>query len=197
VILSTGLGVPGTAARASRCGDMITLRIRHELPLFVLVALAACAPLPETSGGSNAPQAAADTAIEIRPGACFGTCPMYSVSVDRADRIDFRPERFTRVETPVQRQGTSGTFGRVAALVAPLRPASPGESDISQQCESVTTDLPDYHIRWSGPDGVRAIRFYPGCINASTESNERRISDAIREYRIEDLVVRAEDPPSF
>ncbi len=130
--------------------------------------------------------------IEIEHGACFGFCPMYKASITADDRINFEPVRFTRVETPVSRQGTPGTYERIAALVGPLRPASAGEYDISQQCDSQVTDLSDYHVRWRGPDGVRQVRFYPGCLNSQTEANKRRMEEAIDTLDIDDLVVRPE-----
>jgi len=157
--------------------------------LAASLAVAACTTIDPQVGSAAT---AGDTLIQISPGACFGACPMYDVSVDRSDRIDFRPQRFTKVEAPVVRQGQVGTFERVAALVAPLRPAATGDHDVSQQCDNVITDLPDYHVRWTGTDGVRTVRFYPGCENAATADTQRRIDAALREYRIDDLVKRDE-----
>ena len=167
---------------------MKTLRIRYETALLALAAtLGGCAAVPPAPAARSM---SGDTAIEVSPGACFGACPMYSVSVDQTDRIDFRPVRFTRVEQPVQRPGAPGTFEEVERILAPLRPAAVGETDISQQCDNTITDLPYYHIKWKGPEGERTVQFYPGCVNRDTQTNERRIADAIAAYRIDDLVKR-------
>ena len=169
---------------------MTILRTRYKAAAATLAfaALSACTTIP-----AGSPTAASVETIEIEHGACFGFCPMYKASVSPDDRVAFEPVRFTRVETPVNRQGAAGTYDRVAALVGPLRPAAAGEYDISQQCDSQVTDLSDYHVRWRGPDGVRQVRFYPGCVNSQTEANKRRMDEAIEALNIEDLVVRPEN----
>ena len=171
---------------------MTYLRTRYKAAAagLALAALSACTTAypPATAPGATA----TDTAISIEHGACFGFCPMYVAEVDRQDEISFGPIRNTKVEMPVERQGRRGTFADVATLVAPLRPAAPGEYDVSQQCESTITDLSDYHVRWHGSDGVRQVRFYPGCINSRTDDLKRRMDQALDAYNVEDLVGRPE-----
>lgn len=171
---------------------MTYLRTRYKAAAagLAIAALSACTTGYPPATASDA--TTTDTAISIEHGACFGFCPMYVAEVDRRDEITFRPIRNTKAETAVERQGRSGTFAEVAAIVAPLRPQTPGEYDVSQQCDNTITDLSDYHVRWHGPDGVRQVRFYPGCLNSRTEDLQRRMDRALDAYNVEDLVGRPE-----
>lgn len=186
MILSTGGTGRGTRKRRGRFASMKPLRTRYKLAAagIAVAALAACAPIVPPAGTN----AVADRAISVEHGPCFGFCPTYVAEVDRQDRIGFKPYRNTKVTTPVERQGRRGTFEEVAAIVAPLRPERPGEYDVSQQCDSTITDLSDYHVRWHGPDGVRQVRFYPGCVNSRTEDLNRRMEQALNAYGVDDLV---------
>ncbi|QPQ54093.1 hypothetical protein IC614_06870 [Allosphingosinicella flava] len=165
------------------------IRTRHKAAIALLtVTLVACASVsPETASAWT------DTSIEIEQGPCFGFCPTYRASVATNDRISFHPNRNTRVETPVERQGPAGSYARVATLMAALRPAAVGSYDISQQCDNVVTDLADYHIRWRSPEGERVVRFYPGCQNSRSEADHKRIRDAIDAMNIDDLVTKPEN----
>lgn len=126
------------------------------------VALAGCAhhaPAPP------APPTAGET-ITLETGPCFGSCPVYRVTV-RADGTGvFEGKRFTAATGEHPFTVTPTQYAALAARLAPYRPAgaerrlAPGEPG----CEHAATDMPSMDVRWTRADGTRQqLHYYFGC----------------------------------
>jgi hypothetical protein len=129
-----------------------------RLAVVAAIALAGCAT-------ARAPLVTADApVIRYATAACFGTCPVYDVTVRPDGRVTFVGERFTAVTGTREVAATPETYRRVAAAIALYRPAGerlvvPGSVD----CANPPTDMPSVDLWWHDRAGERHLRFYRGC----------------------------------
>jgi Domain of unknown function (DUF6438) len=130
----------------------------------LLIALAACghrapdAPAPEAGSVSA-------TVVTLERGPCFGTCPVYRVSLSSGGTVEFVGTRFVSragtdtarvaagaVESLMQSLETAGFFGLADAYV-PDAPA----------CGRYHTDAPTVTISVTAPDRSKTVRHDHGC----------------------------------
>lgn len=114
--------------------------------------------------GSGPARTGAGEEIRYQTSACFGTCPVYSVTV-RADGTGrFEGERFTATTGARDFTVPRADYQRFAAALAPYRPrgerlVQPGSPD----CANPPTDMPGVEVHWSGPETSDHLAFYNGC----------------------------------
>jgi hypothetical protein len=126
--------------------------------------LAACATARGGSVGGEGGEA-----ISYATAPCFGTCPVYRVTVRPDGTGTFVGERFTAVTGERAIVVPRDAYRRFAAVLAPYRPArerlvEPGSAD----CADAPTDMPSVDVRWRGAGGERHLRFYKGCRRSNT-----------------------------
>ncbi|MEO6058146.1 MAG: DUF6438 domain-containing protein [Gemmatimonadales bacterium] len=130
---------------------------------------AACArpapPVPETDAGPSRNAAAADRSVSLERGPCFGTCPVYLVTVDGAGNVRFEGRRFvadTGISTgTVPRARLDSLFAEVDAsgyftLADRYGAGEPG-------CERYATDLPTITTEVRLGDRVKRVEHDRGC----------------------------------
>lgn len=148
--------------------------------LFAIVLgtglLSCCTPRVQ-SGALPAPAA---EEIRLSRGPCFGFCPVYSVAVTPAGRVDFKGERHTAVLGA--RSHTVGRTGYedVRSALAPVRPKTSGESTFS--CVSgAPTDMSSLTIEWIAANGGRtAFTYRMGCRDEAGREIERKVEEQLR-----------------
>lgn len=114
---------------------------------------AGCATMP--------PKPIADAAITYETAPCFGTCPVYAVTIRPDGSGTFEGKRFTAVTGLRTFQATPQAYRDFAARLAPYRPA--GERLIQPGgagCGNAPTDMPSTDVRWN--NGAH-LNFYRGC----------------------------------
>lgn len=132
---------------------------------------AACArtvPRSAEAETSSAPAAPATGSVSLERGPCFGTCPVYKVTVDRSGAVRFEGRRFV-ADTGVS-TGTASSAS-VDSLFAELeasgyfsfadsyRMGQPG-------CERYATDLPTVITEVRLGDRTKRIEHDRGCADA-------------------------------
>jgi hypothetical protein len=133
------------------------------------LALAACTPNGggTASAGSEASVAAGET-IRFETGRCFGTCPVYSVTVRPDGTGTFEGRQFTAVTGSRDFRLTTAEYRAFAERLAPYRPAQ-GEQRYepgSPLCPNHATDMSSVDVTWSGgAGGARHLYFYLGCVS--------------------------------
>ena len=143
--------------------------------LTLLLALAACTP----AARPGAPTGIEADSIRYATGPCFGTCPVYSVTVTPDGAGTFVGERFTAVSGTRGFRIPPARYAALAATLAPYRPAG-GERRIAQgtpDCGNAPTDMPSTDVTWTRAAGDSArLSFYHGCA-----ANNRALADTLRE----------------
>lgn len=141
------------------------------------------------TGGCTTPHSTAETVpvrqIAIERGPCFGFCPVYKVVVTNDGVVQFDGDRHTRVLGHREKRIQPATVRAIEAALAPLRPASPGQS--TAPCETVPSDTASTTIRWSAA-GVAdtALNYRMGCLGAAGKTAAARIKAALELLDIDD-----------
>lgn len=124
---------------------------------------------PSPDGETPTPGPVADAGISLAEGPCFGTCPVYSITVYPNEFYELESKEFTA--NPGNSTGVLSD-GSFAAANAALQAANfdvlptdvtPGNPACGDQ---VATDLPPATISEITIAGTRTVNYYPGCINA-------------------------------
>lgn len=129
--------------------------------------IAGCTPveLRSPTQARPAPAAASGEAITLATGPCFGTCPVYRVTIRPDGTGTFEGHRFTAVTGTRAFRATPDAYRRFAAMLAPYRPASGTldyERDRALCGDEIATDMPSADVIWHG-DAERRLHFYYGC----------------------------------
>jgi len=142
--------------------------MKAALLLAASLALPAAAPRPATP---------AET-IVFETGPCFGTCPVYRVTVNSDGGGTFEGRRFTAVTGTRAFRLTPRQYRAFAAQLAPLRPARGSVRYSGEACASMATDLPSAEITWRSRRGVQNLYFYYGCDMQRNRAIARRLTAA-------------------
>lgn len=115
--------------------------------------------------GPGVPVAIEGDSIRYATGPCYGTCPVYTVTVRPDGTGTFEGERFTAVTGVREFRASPDAYRRFAALLAPYRPD--GERLIEMgapDCGPAPTDMPGVDVHWTqASGGAGHLRFYYGC----------------------------------
>ena len=156
--------------------------MRKSLAVLVL-ALAGCATVP------NGPIAIESDAISYETGPCYGTCPVYKVTVRPDGSGTFEGTRFTAVTGMRTFRATAAQVRAFADQLAPLRPAQ-GEVRLSgEACRSQATDFPSAQVTWFSQIG-NSQSFYLdfGCDMDANRARAERLRAAPGLLPIGDLI---------
>lgn len=130
------------------------------------LALAGCAradrPVPPSG-----PVAIEGDSIRYEASACFGTCPIYQVTLRPDGTGVFNGVRFTAVSGERAFKFSRAEYDAFAAKLAPYRPESgtklytPADK---KNCAQAATDLPGVEITWTRAIGdSQKLSYYFGC----------------------------------
>jgi hypothetical protein len=136
--------------------------------LLALAAPAAAAPRPATPVQT----------IVFETGPCFGTCPVYRVTVNGNGSGIFEGRRFTAVTGTRAFRLTPGQYQAFARHLAPLRPARGSVRFAGEACRSMATDLPSAEVTWRDRRGPQSLYFYFGCDMAKNRAIAARLNAA-------------------
>ena len=126
--------------------------------------------------------------ITYETGPCFGSCPVYRVTVS-ADGIGwFEGRRFTAVAGGRRFRLTAAQYAAFAERLAPYRPR--GIENIgygTARCRQPMTDHPSASVSWVNGGQVDRLSFYHGCRNGN-EALGQALGDAPALLPIGDLI---------
>jgi hypothetical protein len=135
--------------------------MKQAMTMAALLMLAGCA----TTAGQGGPAQTAET-IRYQTSPCFGTCPVYAVTVSSDGAGAFEGKRFTATTGAQAFTLTPAQFADFREHLAPYRPAG-GERRIASgdpNCGAMMTDQPGATVEWSGGDAPAAsLSLYYGC----------------------------------
>src|SRR4051794_4742085 len=118
---------------------------------MALLMIAAATPGPSATA---APARQGAESISYETGACFGACPVYSVTVHPDGRGLFVGHRYTAVKGRRAFRITPAKFRAFAAFIEPLHPASGSvHYDGPPRCDEMATDQSSAAVKWRMPDG--------------------------------------------
>jgi hypothetical protein len=118
------------------------------------------------------------TSITYETSACFGTCPVYRVTVNANGTGIFEGRHHTAVTGRRRFRLSAAQFRAFASHLAPLRPARGAvHYDGPPRCRAMATDQSSVDVRWRGPSGEQELDVYFGC---DMEANRVMIDRLVR-----------------
>lgn len=145
--------------------------IGRAAAMIVSFWLSACAAVETPPSGQ--PVALESETIRYETSPCFGTCPVYAVTITPDGKGVFEGKRFTAATGTKTFNAGPATYRAFVAGLAPYRPPEnerlyqPGTPD----CPNAPTDMPSVDVVWSDLSGGRQhLNVYYGC--ASQEMRE-------------------------
>jgi hypothetical protein len=146
------------------------------------VALSGCVVVDASHSGNGRPLAIESETIRYETAPCYGTCPVYAVTIAPDGKGTFEGKRFTAVTGVKEFQATPADYHTFAAKLAPYRPKDaetvlqPGQPG----CENAPTDMPSVDIVWSELSGSRQhLNVYYGCGSQEMRAGLRSAPDAL------------------
>ncbi len=141
------------------------------------IALAGCAT---TSGdGAGTVVAAAGETIRYETTPCFGTCPVYTLTLRPDGSGTFEGRQHTAVAGTREFRASPAEVRRFAAALAPYRP-SEGERLYTMGSDlcggPMVSDMPSVDVRW---DDARHLSLYYGCGSQAMRDAVRRAPEAL------------------
>ena len=146
------------------------------------LALSGCVVVDASNSGNGRPVAIESETIRYETAPCFGTCPVYAVTIAPDGKGTFEGMRFTAVTGIKDFQATPAAYRTFAAKLAPYCPKEaetvlqPG----SRGCENAPTDMPSVDIVWSELSGGRQhLNVYYGCGSQEMRAGLRSAPEAL------------------
>ncbi|PXA97124.1 hypothetical protein DMC47_15480 [Nostoc sp. 3335mG] len=113
--------------------------------------------------------------ISYETSPCFGTCPVYRVTIHPNGSGVFEGRRFTKIVGTREFKATPAQYRAFAAKLEPYRPRrgerliQPGQPG----CDNAPTDMPSVDVRWNERSGAaQHLSFYYGCRMRDQAMNE-------------------------
>lgn len=128
----------------------------------IAILLAAALALPAASTARPRPATPVET-VAFETGPCFGTCPVYRVTVNSNGTGTFEGRHHTAVTGTRAFRLRPGQYQAFARHLAPLRPARGTVRYAGERCRSMATDMPSVEVTWRPRRGTQGLYFYYGC----------------------------------
>ena len=123
----------------------------------------------------TAPVAIERETITYETSPCFGTCPVYRVTIQPNGAGVFDGKRFTKVNGIREFRASPAQYRAFADKLERYRPRQ-GEQLIQPGrpgCQNPPTDMPSVDIRWNEASGAsQHLSFYYGCAMWNQAMNE-------------------------
>ena len=126
----------------------------------LVMGLALC--LATGSGAAAKPRV---ETISYETGPCFGTCPVYKVTVSSDGRGVFEGQRFTAVTGTRAFRVSPAQWRAFRRQLQALHGRGTVEMTGPPVCEQMATDMPTVEVRWSGAFRPFTLRANYGCRN--------------------------------
>jgi hypothetical protein len=141
----------------------------------IAILIAAALALP--AAAAQRPETPVETII-FETGPCFGTCPVYRVTVNSNGTGTFEGRHHTAVTGTRAFRLRPGQYQAFARHLAPLRPARGTIRYAGDRCRSTATDLPSAEVTWRSRRGTQGLYFYYGCDMAKNRGIAARLTAA-------------------
>jgi hypothetical protein len=149
------------------------------IALGVLTMLGAmtggCVMAVGNTNSDTRPVAIERETISYETSPCFGTCPVYRVTIQPNGAGVFEGKRFTKVNGIREFRASPDQYRAFAAKLERYRPRQ-GEQLIQPGrpgCQNAPTDMPSVDIRWNEASGAsQHLSFYYGCAMLNQAMNE-------------------------
>lgn len=150
-----------------------------------LAMLASCA----TAGGTPAPV----ESVTFETTVCYGSCPVFSITVDAQGNGTYRGERFVAQKGEHRFTAIPAQIDAFLARIAPFRPDGRVAYDYEHCSVPVATDNPSVKVAWQSAESTDSLTWYLGCREPAMLRIEPGLYEAWQELPLDDLVGTSEN----
>ncbi|OCY54580.1 hypothetical protein BFR81_01195 [Acinetobacter pittii] len=112
---------------------------------------------------------------------CFGTCPVYTASIQPNGVVHFNGIMFTKTEGEKVTKVSRDTYNKISNELKNFRPNTGAIVD-NQDCDDKISDQQSVNIVWKNKKGVETkLNHYYGCMDDSN----KRLTQIIKKLPIE------------
>ena len=161
------------------------------IALALVPLLGGCVMAVGNVDRGGAPVAIERETISYETSPCYGTCPVYAVTVQPDGSGSFEGKRFTAVTGVRSFKASPAQYRAFAAKLQPYRPMQgdrllqPGQPG----CENAPSDMPSVEVRWSEASGAaQKLSYYYGCGMADGGRTGEALRAAVKELPIADYI---------
>ncbi len=159
----------------------MTGAVTRTIGAAVLGLLAGCVTASADAPPGAGPPPVADAEIRYETGPCFGTCPVYALTIRPDGTARFEGKRFTAVTGTRDLTVGADAYRAFAARLAPYRPE--GGEQLYQPgtplCGPAATDMPSVDVVWHAASGaVQHLNYYYGCRMEGNDAMRSALRDA-------------------
>ncbi len=163
--------------------------MKYACGLVAAVLIAGCAPV-EAGGSSGAD----NSSISFETGACFGTCPVFSFTIDADGNGVFNGKRFVEKEGEHRFRASPAELAAFRARLARFRPDGEVRYDWENCSGPVMSDMPSLSIQWRDADGEDSLFWYQGCREKKLSDAKPDLASAWKELPLEELAIPKTPP---
>lgn len=154
--------------------------LKYSMPLAA-VLLAGCATVP--TEGRIAPET-----VTFEETACFGSCPIFSITLHADGSGTFTGTRFVAAKGEHKFTATPQQVKAFLARIEPFRPRGVVEYGYNNCSVPVRTDSPSVRVTWEADGGADGLSWYLGCAEPKVEKIRPDLYGAWKLLPLDDLV---------
>ncbi len=158
----------------------------NKLFFLALISLSACQAQTPTAKGNT--MTTATDAVTLNATACYGTCPIYEITLHANGQVDFEGKGYTGHQGKAQRQVSPELAKDILQALEVHRPKA-GTTAKNAVCKRRATDHPSYILTWREKTGEPTIyRHYSGCSGAENRIITEQLKGIAGRLNLLDLI---------
>ncbi len=159
----------------------------NPVSLSACLLLAACGLSACQAQQATTSSPAGQETVSIRTTPCFGTCPVFAVTLHPDGQLDFEGIKFVKHSGKVTRHITADKVKAIRQTLQAYRPAA-GVTTRNKDCQQRVTDHPSYVVTWQSPKAQDSVyRHYTGCFSAANRAIAKTLRGVLTSLPIADL----------
>lgn len=158
------------------------------IALLAAGLLAGCATTSTTATQPSAPQS-----VEFAVTPCFGSCPVFSITLFSDGKGRYEGQRFVAQKGVHEFQATPEQVQAFFDRLRPFRPQGAVRYDIGHCPVPASTDSPSVDVLWRSAASEDSLHWYRGCRVPALTKIAPDLYEAWKELPLADLVGTAED----
>ncbi|WP_162225044.1 DUF6438 domain-containing protein [Erythrobacter sp. SG61-1L] len=154
--------------------------LKQAIPLSAIL-LAGCATVPQQT--RTAPES-----VTFEETACFGSCPIFSITLNADGSGVFEGTRFVAAKGEHRFTAKPAQVKAFLARIEPFRPEGIVEYGYDNCSVPVRTDSPSVRVTWQSEGGAEALSWYLGCAEPKAVKIKPDLYGAWKELPLDELV---------
>jgi hypothetical protein len=117
-----------------------------------------------------------DTIVKMERTVCFGTCPSYTLSIQKNGRVTFYGKEFVEHKGMATGQIPQDSLDK---LIQKIKESHFFETPSDPECESRYTDMPSVYLTIRLDDDEHSVAHYHGCKGFMYETELYELEEAV------------------